>query len=217
MQPPVQERIAIRDKQRSIPRRAYQSFSQADYDLLEDDLTLLIVKDKQSGAALAYDCETKGPGDTWIVKQLTKDLADWGRTHICLMSDGEPAMTAFQQAVAQARPRQQTVLRNSPPYNPQSNGGAEKAAQDVVDVARRLVLAFEARLKQKLSLQLPIARWLVRHAAFIMTRYQVGHDGLTPWRRLTGKNWNGTVAELGEQVLGKLALKKPSTDRKIKK
>ena len=48
---------------------------QADYDLLEDDLTLLIVKDKQSGAVLAYDCETKGPGDTWIVKQLTKDLA----------------------------------------------------------------------------------------------------------------------------------------------
>ena len=130
---------------------------------------------------------------------------------------GRRAMTAFQQAVAQARPRQQTVLRNSPPYNPQSNGGAEKAAQDVVDVARRLVLALEARLKQKLSLQLLIARWLVRHAAFIMTRYQVGHDGLTPWRRLTGKNWNGTVAELGEQVLGKLALKKPSTDRKIKK
>ena len=49
---------------------------QADYDLLEDDLTVRIVKDKQSGAALAYDCETKGPGDTWIVKQLTKDLAD---------------------------------------------------------------------------------------------------------------------------------------------
>ena len=64
---------------------------------------------------------------------------------------------------------------------------------------------------------MPIARWLVRHAAFIVTRYQVGHDGLTPWRRLTGKSWTGTVAELGEQVLGKLALKKPSTDRKIKK
>ena len=87
----------------------------------------------------------------------------------------------------------------------------------MVDVARRLVLALEARLRQKLSLQLPIVRWLVRHAAFVVTRYQVGHDGLTPWRRLTGKSWTGIVAELGEQVLGKLALKKPSTDRKRKK
>ena len=76
----------------------------------------------------------------------------------------------------------------------------------MVDVARRLVLAFEARLRQKLDLRLPIARWLIRHAAFVVTRYQVGHDGFTPWRRLTGKNWNGTVAEMGEQVLGKLAL-----------
>ena len=41
---------------------------QFDYDLLEDHLTLLIVKDKQSGATVAYDCETKGPGDTWVVK-----------------------------------------------------------------------------------------------------------------------------------------------------
>ena len=126
-------------------------------------------------------------------------------------------MTAFQQAVAKARPHQQTVLRNSPPYNPQSNGGADKAAQDVVDVDRRLVLALEARLRQKLDLRLPIARRLIRHAAFMVTRYQVGHDGFTPWRRLTGKTWNGTVAELGEHVLGKLALKRPSTDRKVKK
>ena len=51
----------------------------------------------------------------------------------------------------------------------------------------------------------------------VLTRYQVGHDEFTPWRRLIGKTWNGTVAELGEQVLGKLAFKRPSTDRKVKK
>ena len=36
---------------------------QMDYDLLEDHLTVLIVKDALTGAALAYDCEMKGPGD----------------------------------------------------------------------------------------------------------------------------------------------------------
>ena len=68
---------------------------QTDYDLLEEHLALLIVKDRQSGATLAYDCETKGPGDAWVVKQLVSDLADWGWTDVCLMSDGEPAITAL--------------------------------------------------------------------------------------------------------------------------
>ena len=49
---------------------------QADFDLLEEHLTLLIAKDRQSGAVLAYDCEAKGPGDAWVVKQLVSDLAD---------------------------------------------------------------------------------------------------------------------------------------------
>ena len=125
-------------------------------------------------------------------------------------------MLALHQGIANAR-RGATVQRNSPAYNPQSNGGAEKSVQDVVGIMRRLVLALEARLRLRLDLQLPIVRWLVRHAAFVFTRYQVGHDGFTPWRRLTGRTWNGVVAEFGEQVMGKLALKKPSTDRKVKK
>ena len=41
----------------------------------------------------------------------------------------------------------------------------------MVDVARKLVLALEARLRQKLDLRMPIVRWLVGHAAFVVTRY----------------------------------------------
>ena len=37
---------------------------QVDYGLHEEHLTLLIAKDRQSRVTLAYDCETKGPGDT---------------------------------------------------------------------------------------------------------------------------------------------------------
>ena len=43
----------------------------------------------------------------------------------------------------------------------------------------------------------------------------MGHDGQTPWSRLTGKDWSGYVFNFGEKVMGRLAfLKKPSTDRK---
>ena len=75
-----------------------------DYDLLEEKLTVLIVRDAQSGAKLAYDCEVKGPGDDWVVKQLVRDVEVWGSTDISLISDGEPATIALQQALAKARP-----------------------------------------------------------------------------------------------------------------
>ena len=60
-------------------------------------------------------------------------------------------------------------------------------------------------------------KWVFRHAAFLLTRYEVGHDGLTPLRRLTGSNWTGSVYEIGGMVLGKLALKKPSNNKEVKR
>ena len=49
-------------------------------------------------------------------------------------------------------------------------------------------------------MRLPIVKWFIRHAAFVKTRYQVGHDGFTAWKRLTGRTWDGIVMEFGEQV-----------------
>ena len=125
-------------------------------------------------------------------------------------------MIALQTAIIKLR-TSRTVPRNSLAYNPQSNGSAEKGVQDVTDLIRRHVLALQARLQQTVNLKTPVMAWLIRHAAFVLTRYSVGHDGLTPWRRLTGKCWNGVMAEFGEQVMAKLALKKPPTDKKAKK
>ena len=46
----------------------------------------------------------------------------------------------------------------------------------------------------------PIVLWLIREAAESINRYQVGPDGKTRRQRLTGKEWNRTVAEFGECV-----------------
>ena len=104
--------------------------------------------------------------------------------------------------IAAAR-RGDTVLRNSPAYNPQSNGGAEKAVQDVTDLMRRMLLGIKAKLSGRLL-----------HAALVLTRFQVA-DGLTPWRRFIGRAWKCYVSHFGEKVLETLAPKKPSTNRKV--
>ena len=185
-----------------------------DYEFLQEKITVLVAKDEKSGAVLAYDCLAKEPGDDCVFGQFVHDLEDWGRRDVRFQTDGEPAMLALQQAVAKAR-KGDTVLRNSFAYNPQSNGGAKKVVQDVIDLMRRMLPGLSAKLRGRVDLTLLWAMWLVRHAAFVLTRSQVGHDGLTPWRRLICRTWNGYVFHFGEKVLGKLALKKPSTNRKV--
>ena len=89
--------------------------------------------------------------------------------------------------------------------------------QDVVGQARCLMLGLEAHLKHNIDPALPVVKWLLRHAAFLLTRFSVGHDGLTAWRRLIGRNHAGVIVEFGERVFGKLALKRPPSTRKAKK
>ena len=126
-----------------------------DYEMPEEKIVMLVVKDDESGSTLAYDCEVKGPGDEWMLRQLAKDLEEWGRKDICVKTDGEPAMIAVQTALAALR-KSRTVPRNPPAYNPQSNGAAEKAVQDVTAHARCLLLALEAHLGVNVDVTLPI-------------------------------------------------------------
>ena len=82
-----------------------------DYEILEEQITFLAVKDEVSGTLLGYDCESKGPSDAWVVKQIVPDLEDIGRKEICFKSDNEPAMLAMLRAIAIAR-SESTLPRN---------------------------------------------------------------------------------------------------------
>ena len=43
-----------------------------DYELMEEQLTVLVAKDECTGAILAYDCLAKGPSDVWALKQQAR-------------------------------------------------------------------------------------------------------------------------------------------------
>ena len=50
--------------------------------------------------------------------------------------------------------------------------------------------------------------WIIEHAAYVLTRFSVGHDGMTAYERLTGRKWVRSMVEIGEVVLAKFALPK---------
>ena len=60
-----------------------------DYESLEEKTTVLVAKDKTSGAGLAYDCLVKEPGDDWVVGQFVRDPEDWGRRDVRFQTDDE--------------------------------------------------------------------------------------------------------------------------------
>ena len=60
-------------------------------------------------------------------------------------------------------------------------------------MARRLLLGLEARLRSKVALQSPMIQLIIRHPAFVFTRYRVGQDGRTVYKRFAGW-WAATGA-----------------------
>ncbi len=166
----------------------------------------VVVKDEVTGCVFQHRIDCKGTGDEWLMKRLCKDFEELGRRDIVLKTDGEPAMVAVQSRIQGMRPGR-TILRNPPAYNPQSNGPCEKAVQDATAHARALRLALESRLGVEIPRDSPIMDWIFEHAAFLINRFSVGHDGMVPMERLTGTKWRRAVVEIGETVLAKLVNK----------
>ena len=66
-------------------------------------------------------------------------------------------------------------------------------------------LALEAGIGCRLLLKHPPIVWLIRHAAWLITRYNTGRDGCSPFRRIFEKPYNDSICKFGEQVHYKLS------------
>ena len=66
-------------------------------------------------------------------------------------------------------------------------------------------LALEAGIGCRLLLKHLAILWLVRHVAWLMTRYNTGRDGCSHCRRIFGKPYDGSICMFGEQVHYKLS------------
>ncbi len=178
-----------------------------DYNALEKSEVMTIVgKDESTGMPFQHRVEHKGIAYEWVAKRIIKDLEDIGRRDVILKTDGEPAIVALQSKIIEGRVGR-TIPRNPPVYNPEANGPCEKAVQDVTGHTRTLKLALEARLKYTIPMDAPVMEWIIEHAAFILGRYEVGHDGMTSYERLTGRKWRRPMVEFGEVVWAKLVTK----------
>ena len=89
---------------------------------------------------------------------------------------------------------------NFPKGDSQSNGLIERANRSLKGQVRVFLLALESNLKKKIDLRHPMVAWMVTHAGFVITHYEVGKDGRTAYERLKGKSCKIDLCELGENL-----------------
>ena len=70
-----------------------------------------------------------------------------------------------------------------PRWEHQANGLAEVTGRHVRDQARVLKLHLQHKIGRQVLESEPIMPWLLRSAAMSLSRFQVGHDGKTPYER----------------------------------
>ena len=155
----------------------------------------------------AYVVESKGTlTEQWLAPKMCEDLATvgLGKARILVKTDQEPAIVDLQNAIAKCRSDTGTALECSRVGDSNSNGKIERAIRKLKGLVRTLRSDIEGELKMKMSLESPIVPWLVRHAAYILTRSEVKEDGKTALQKMKGRRSNGVLFALGEAVMFKI-------------
>ena len=200
------KRIETRMNGKPIIVMDYKSFGanleDEDDQSEQEKLKAIVMRDQETGMVSSHLVESKGVKDTWVIEKLVEDIADWGHADIVLKTDGEPAIVALQGAIREKRTNT-TVPVNPPAYNPQSNGVAERAVQEVSAQFRCLKLALESRLKVPIKTHWYVLNAMLEHACYLINRCLRGSDGKVPVGRLRGYESSRPIIEFGEQVWAK--------------
>ena len=134
-------------------------------------------------------------------------LESLGDQRSILRSDGEPSITSVVRAVKKMA-KVDVVPETTAVGSHASMGGGEQ----IHDPLRGSFLAIKAdherRLKIKIEMKDCIVPWIIRHTAWLRTRYLEQKDKHSAYWHLKGTAYKGTVAKFGEKVMCKLPAQK---------
>ena len=140
---------------------------------------------------------------TWSLA-FASFLTDLRCSDIVLQSDGEHPIRAIVAAIAQtAREKHGLVIRErrAPKFSHQSQGSVEATIRHCRGHFRTLRSALENETGLELSMAHDIAPWLVRHAGWLISRFQPKAERRSAYFRVHGVEYTRPLVEFGEYVL----------------
>ena len=161
--------------------------------------TVLVMQESECRSVWAYAVDQKGSSEEWAIHQICEDLETVGLKddRTIAKEDQEPSIVDIARDIARHRGgRFGAAIDNFRVGGPDSNGTIERAIQDVEGQCRTMRSALEERVKERITLNSPVTPWLIRHAAYLITRCRVGPNGRTAFQVMKGRKSNAKLAEL---------------------
>ena len=62
-------------------------------------------------------------------------------------------------------------------------------------------LCLEQRVDKEIPVDHPFCAWMMEHTSLLLNFLVRGHDGLTPWMRICGRNFGQPLVGIGESLL----------------
>ena len=170
-------------------------------------MTVMVMLETMCSSVWAYAIEGKGATSLdWLAQQVVEDIETVGlsKERIITKTDQEASIVQLQQEVARHRKEGGTALENSRVGDSDSNGKIERNIREVKGMIRTFRAFLKEKTGQVVRLDDPIVPWIVRHAAYTITRCRVGEDGKTALQRIKGRKVSAPMIPFGETVLFKL-------------
>ena len=176
-------------------------------EIERSSMKILVMVETECDSIWAYTVENKGSMmEPWLAPRICEDLATvgLGKGRIIVKADQEPAIVDLQKEISRTRADAGTALDSSRVGDSDSNGKIERAIRKLKGIIRTIRSGLEAEVGERIDLESPIIPWLVRHAAYILSRSEVKEDGKTALQRMKGRKTTGVLTNFGETVLFKM-------------
>ena len=116
-------------------------------------------------------------------------------------------MGRIAELLQERRRARRTIVEYSPKGSHQSNGVVENAHYHLDGLLRTMRSDLMEKTGVNVNVKSLLAPWLVRHCSRSLTRFAVGTDGQTAFKRQRGKDYVGETACFGEAICYRIPLR----------
>ena len=154
---------------------------------------------EKGGCALARRLRSKSSHDK-LARRIVAEFDALGFTQaMVLQGDQENSLKEFMRRVAAMRSAP-TILRFSAKGSKGSQGLDEAMHTQIQGLVRTYCTQVRSETQSEIGTDSPTFDAAVSYAAFVLTRFTVRPDGMTPFQAATGQQYSAPLCQFGECV-----------------